>query len=122
MGANITWPKGKPIEVCWNIESSQTDAAKRGPVKTAIEQGWSRVSGVQFVGWDFTGDGKADGIAVGNSTLWGPGLERMELRVRPPLDERPVLPADLSCGGGDARAAELTNPRLDHLDRIRRGP
>ena len=122
MGANITWPKGKPIEVCWNIESSQTDAAKRGPVKTAIEQGWSRVSGVQFVGWDFTGDGIAVGIAVGNSTLWAQVSNGWNFGSVHPLDERPVLPADLSCGGGDARAAELTNPRLHHLDRIRRGP
>ncbi len=53
VGANITWPRGVPIEVCWNIQSSQTDAGKRNLVRSAIEQSWGRVSGVRFVGWDW---------------------------------------------------------------------
>lgn len=71
VGANITWPKGKPIEVCWNIESSQTDAAKRNLVRIAIEQSWSRVAGVKFTGWDWC------------TTKGDQGSERISLHARP---------------------------------------
>jgi hypothetical protein len=42
---------GKTIEVCWNLDSPQTDAAKRQVVRDAVAATWERVSKVKFTGW-----------------------------------------------------------------------
>lgn len=49
--ANAAVWSGHTVEVCWNIQSAQTDPARRDVVRRAVSAAWESVADVRFTGW-----------------------------------------------------------------------